>query len=146
MKKGGYKCYFQHCVHNGEKIQDEDVEYVNGKRFHKDCANEKYTMDMACKLYYDYIDNTVNYKILVGVMNTIAFKQGYGADFVLFIVKYIIAKNCTIRHPYGLHLFVKNGIEKKYNNNKVVLEVEDEYMNKIMAINDLNQREWDERE
>lgn len=84
------------------------MERVGKRYFHKDCAEIKDKIDIAKKIYFDYIDEKTEYKIVVGVINQIIFRKGYSPDLVIFMMKHIIANNCKIKSPYILHYIIKN--------------------------------------
>ncbi len=102
-------CGYNHCLHKGEKVTEQDSIMVGKRRLHIDCAEVRDHIEIIKNLYFNYVESA-NYVEVVGVINNIIFKKGVNPRYMIFALKHIISKNVVIKSPYFLHYLPKNKI------------------------------------
>jgi hypothetical protein len=100
------KCRYKYCRYGGEVKKDEAIK-DNGY-YHKECYKEKEIKAKIRKLYIENIDKTVVYKVLNSVITDIVNTKNIDAEYLLFVVEYIIKHDMKINYPYGLHYYINN--------------------------------------
>ena len=120
MAERMYVCGYKHCLHPNEKIPLQESVMVGKRRYHKDCAELHAKIEVIKRIYFDHLDNKSDYVVVVGVINNLIFSKGYDAEYVEFMMKYLVAYVCKIKSPYTLHVIIKknDAIREKYNDEK----------------------------
>ena len=103
-----YTCGYNHCLHKGEKVLEQDSVIIGNRRFHKDCAEVRRYIEEIKEVYYDDVDKRVNFAQLSCAINNIVFNKGVDPRYLLFALKYIISIKAKINSPYTLHYLPKN--------------------------------------
>lgn len=123
-KKKTRVCKYIHCKHDG-RIDIETEPFVKQKDgfYHEDCYKEKTDLQLFRSLWCENISSTVVFSDLNRTLNQLMFEQGVSAEYLLFVLQYIIDHHCKLRYPAGFRYYVdkqdiKNSYEKK--NKKVV--------------------------
>jgi len=117
-----YTCGFKYCSHENKKVPEGEAIKSGTRYFHKDCLRVRDNMDAVKRIYYENISNTVVIAQLVKVIQTIVINKGVDSEFLLFAIKYAVAKKMTIRSPYGLHYLIDNAMIKNAWNAKQAKE------------------------
>ena len=106
-KKEVFKCRWSHCKHGGEVHVDDAVK-DGSSYYHKDCYEEKQNLQKILDLYVERVDPDPVFAFLRRTINDIVFKDGYGADYFLFALKYCLDNGWNIQHVPGLRYVVRN--------------------------------------
>ena len=114
-----YKCQYKHCSHPEDLMQKDEAVLVGAKRYHKDCAEIKATIDRAKRIFFDNVLVGADYVQTVGVLNTLIFSKGYSPDYVEFMLMWLALRGAKVKSPYTLHYTVDNNLIKKDYNNPV---------------------------
>lgn len=62
--------------------------------YHKDCLKQRNTINDIITLFTEQVNDKIVMSQLRNVINTLVFKEGYEAEYVLYAVRY------AINHPY----------------------------------------------
>jgi hypothetical protein len=103
-----YVCGYNHCLHKGDKVTEQDSVIVGKRRFHIDCAEVKGYIDTLKDMYFDHIDEKANYVEVLSVINNIVFTKGVDPRFMIFALQYIINVKARLKSPYSLHYLPNN--------------------------------------
>lgn len=117
-----YKCYYKHCDKFG-KVSEKDtsITKVGNRRFHGKCYQDHQDLKKARELYIEYIQPDVVHSQLNKVINEIIEKRKLSADYILFVIEYIIENNLEINYPYGLYYKVSDyKIKRAYNEQSII--------------------------
>lgn len=110
MVEKTYVCGYSHCLHKGEKINKNDAVIVGNRRFHTDCADLHCKINKMKDLYYENIDDNVEFVTLMSVINNIIFNKRIDPDYMLFALNHVINRKIKIKSPYLLHYLPDNKI------------------------------------
>ena len=106
------KCGYSHCKHGGEV--DKAAAVKEGTRYyHPDCLREKQAITEIIDIYHKRVDEHPIENFLRKVVNDLVLKDGYGAEFLLFALKYCLDHGWTLRSPNGLRYVARDGTAKK---------------------------------
>lgn len=101
-----YKCRWTHCKHDSRDIPNGEEVHGNGSAYyHKDCWDQKTTIDSILTTWSENIDAFVNMATLRSIVNNLVFKRGYDEHYILYLVK-IGAREKWLHYPYGLYKVV----------------------------------------
>ena len=103
MAERMYKCKYGHCIHPEEKIPASEVVMVGKNRYHKDCAETREKVEIAKRIYFDHIDDKADYVQTLAVLNNLIFDKKLGVDYIIFVLKYLVAFGGKVKSPYVLH-------------------------------------------
>lgn len=119
-----YVCGYKHCMIK-EKIPASEAVKIGNRRYHKECIEMRNKIEEIKRIYFTYIDDKSDYVQVVGVINNLIFLKGYSADYIEFLMKYLVSYIVKLKSPYTLHIIIKNeSIYEKYldpNKREVVL-------------------------
>lgn len=88
------KCAWTHCPCN-QVIEDmSDAVKDKTRYYHKDCLKQRNTINDIITLFTEQVNDKIVMSQLRNVINTLVFKEGYEAEYVLYAVRY------AINHPY----------------------------------------------
>lgn len=107
MKKEVFKCRWSHCKHGGEVRLDDAVK-DGSSYYHKDCYEEKQNIQKIMDLYVERVDPNPIFSLLRKTVNDLVFKDGFGADYTLFALKYCLDNGWKIKHVPGLRYVVRD--------------------------------------
>lgn len=107
MKKEVFKCRWSHCKHGGEVRLDDAVK-DGSSYYHKDCYEEKQNIQKIMDLYVERVDPNPIFSLLRKTVNDLVFKDGFGADYTLFALKYCLDNGWKIKHIPGLRYVVRD--------------------------------------
>ena len=106
------KCGYSHCKHGGEV--DKAAAVKEGTRYyHPDCLREKQAITEIIDVYHKRVDQHPIENFLRKVVNDLVLKDGYGAEFLLFALKYCLDHGWTLHSPNGLRYVARDGTAKK---------------------------------
>lgn len=83
MKERKYKCGYNHCLHQSEKVLASDAILLGDKRYHADCAEIKRRIQDCASLFLSYDREKSEYPIVLRALNTLVFKYRVPVDFIL---------------------------------------------------------------
>ena len=106
------KCGWKHCKHGGE-VDKADAIKEGTRYYHPDCLREKKAMMEIVEIYHERIDEHPIETLLHRVVNDLVFKDGYGAEFLLFALKYCLDHGWTLRSPNGLRYVARDSSAKQ---------------------------------
>lgn len=107
-----YVCGYKHCLHEGEKVPESEAITIGKKRYHKDCIKLSETIKLIKDTYLERIDSETNPVQLLSVINTMIFKKGINADYILFALEDMCNKKVKFKAPYTMYYFEKNLVLK----------------------------------
>ncbi len=107
MKKEVFKCRWSHCKHGGEVRLDDAVK-DGSSYYHKDCYEEKQNIQKIMDLYVERVDPNPIFSLLRKTVNDLVFKDGFGADYTLFALKYCLDNGWKVKHVPGLRYVVRD--------------------------------------
>ena len=109
----GYKCAYKHCVHPDELIPKEEVVQIGTRRYHKDCAYIRDSIERSKRIIFDVILPRADYVETIGVLNVLIFNKKFSPDFIEFMLMWLALRGAKIKSVYSLHYTVNNGFIKK---------------------------------
>ena len=113
MGEKSYVCGYKHCVHKGEKVLESEAIIIGKKRYHKDCVKLSETIKLIKDTYLERMDSETNPVQLLSVINTMVFKKGVDADYILFALEDTCNKGFKFKAPYTMYYFEKNLVLKE---------------------------------
>lgn len=121
------KCKYAHCKHESKDIpKGEEVKNGSGY-WHKDCLKESLEIREIVSVFQQEINPNVVVAQLRRTINDIVFSKGYGADFLLFGLKYFVSHKITLNYPAGLYYVLQNrDVQNEWNKkqeNKIKAEI-----------------------
>ena len=106
-KKEVFKCRWSHCKHGGEVRLDDAVK-DGSSYYHKDCYEEKQNIKRIMDLYVERVDPKPIFSLLRKTVNDLVFKDGFGADYTLFALRYCLDNGWNIKHIPALRYVVRD--------------------------------------
>jgi len=120
------KCGYNHCKLGGNVEKDVAIKFKK-RYYHEECYNKKIKKNQIYELLKDkgFVVKTINM-----ALKQIVDDDGTDVDFLLFTTKYVFDNREKLSNPFGLKYYLQNyKIRDKY-----------EYMKKIKALKELNNR------
>ena len=105
-----YKCQYKHCTHPQDLITQDEAVLIGTKRYHKNCAEIRNTLERAKRVFFDNVKPDSDYVQTVGVLNNLVFKKGYSADYIEFMLMWLALRGAKVNSPYSLHYAVNNNL------------------------------------
>ena len=102
------KCRYKNCRHETRELNKADAAVVGKAYYHKDCYEEKETIERILKVYEERIDPYPIWVQVRGVINTIIYKKKVDPKFLLFAIQHSLNNGGKINSTYGLHYVVKD--------------------------------------
>lgn len=114
------RCSFAFCnkLHESKNIDIDSEEYTKrgSQYYHTDCVKISDTIKEMRDLWYQNIDENVDFRILNRVVSDLIFNKGYSADYILFCIRYSIENGNRLRFPPGLRYCVEfDNYKSAYN-------------------------------
>ena len=109
------KCRYKDCKFNGE-VDKEDAIKIGSGYFHKECADEK-NNKVECEKFWLENFKPTTLVVLRKMINDIT--KLYGADYLLYVMKWIKANNKTINYPAGLKGYCNSDLRDKWKSIKI---------------------------
>lgn len=106
-----HTCRWSHCRHDNKTIEPDDEVKIGAAYYHKDCAEEKSTIDRIIQVWSEKIDAFVQIPKLRSIVNQVIYTRGCDPKFILYVVE-CGAKEHWLKHEAGLYTAVKD--EKRY--------------------------------
>lgn len=109
------KCGYSKCRYGGI-VEKEVAEKVGNRYYHKECLNEK-NLKLQIEKYWQENFPQSTLVILRKAINNLIEKNGYDADYILYVMKWIKINNKIIRYPMGLVNYCNNvSLKDEYKN------------------------------
>lgn len=112
MAEKSYVCGYKHCIHKGEKVSGSEAITLGKKRYHKDCIKLSETIKLIKDTYLEKMDDKTNPVQILSVVNTMVFKKGIDADYILFALEQTCKRGFKFKAPYTMYYFEKNDVMK----------------------------------
>lgn len=117
------RCSFAFCnkLHESKNIDIEGEEYTKhgSQYYHVDCAKISDAIKDIRDIWFQNIDENVDFKILNRVIADLIFNKGYSADYILFCIRYSVENGNKLRFPPGLRYCVEfDNYKSAYNQAK----------------------------
>lgn len=113
-------CRYIKCKHDSKKINTAKEEYVvkNSQYYHKDCYHAKLNgewkdektksdLQLIKELWVENISETVVFSQLFYHLNKL-LARGIDSEYLVFVMRYIIAHQLNLNYPPGFQYFVDN--------------------------------------
>ena len=119
-KEKVYKCRYNHCLHENQRVLASEAIKDGSRYFHKDCYKTKKDIDTVANLFKEKVNPNVVFSVLRSVVNNIVFKKGVESGLLLFGLNYYISNKINLNYPQGLYYVIQNknvirGYEEKKN-------------------------------
>lgn len=114
------KCaYSKNCKHGGD-VSKEDAIKIGSRYFHKECLQEKDNKAECERIWLENFKETT-LVVLRKAINDIT--KTYGADYLLYVMKWIKANNKPINYPMGLKNYCNSDLRDKWK----AIKINEEY-------------------
>lgn len=113
MAEKSYVCGYKHCLHKGEKVLENEAIMIGKKRYHKDCLKTSEIIKIIKDTYLERMNDKENPITILSVVNTLVFKKGVQAEYILFCLEEMCNKGVKFKAPYTMHYFDKNLVMKE---------------------------------
>ena len=102
-------CNYSHCKHESKEINGDDFVQVGQRTFyHKDCYEEKETIEKIIDVYTKRIDPHPIFKELRKHINIVVYEWKFPAKKLLFYLNWAADTGWGLRYPAGLRYLAKS--------------------------------------
>jgi hypothetical protein len=153
-----YKCGFNHCAHDGGKVEQNEAIKINKRYWHKDCYETSELIKEIEQDYFDHISSSVVISYLRKIINDIVYGRKLenknisksqsnleAARYLSYCLKYAIDNNIPITHVPGLYYLIDNArIKKAYEKERdlrIQKKMKESIDNQEIAVTPVNAKE-----
>ena len=116
-----HSCAYNHCLHPGSMVGDNEAVIDKGKYYHWDCLQVRNDIRELRDLYINGIDRNAKIPVLSKVLNDLVFKYDQPIEYIKFGIDYYIRHKITIKSPFTLLYLRKNKMmQREYSRHKDV--------------------------